>query len=166
METWLVEDSPFDIDRNRVTEIRQEAESRLSSIIWLSGDSLLSTAVLAIEFVLGLLLALIVTFFVVKDRATIVRVGLRAVPVGRRPILRALGLRAWVTLGGYLRGVGLLGVIEAVGVGSTVWIVGGRLVAAVVVVTLIGAFVPIVGAVVVGLLPCLSRWPRLVRRRR
>lgn len=101
VETWLVEDSPFDIDRNRVTEIPQEAESRLSSIIWSSGDSLLSTAVLAIEFVSGLLLALIVTFFVVKDRATIVRVGLRTVPVDRRPILRALGLRAWATLGGY-----------------------------------------------------------------
>ncbi len=75
VETWLVEDSPFDIDQSRVTELRQEAGSRLASIAWSSSDSLMSTAVLAIEFVSGLLLALIVTFFVVKDRAKIAARG-------------------------------------------------------------------------------------------
>ncbi len=45
--------------------------------------------------------------------------------------------------------------IEAIVIGAAVWIVGGRLVAAVVVVTLIGAFVPIVGAVVAGVVAVL-----------
>jgi predicted PurR-regulated permease PerM len=155
VETWLVEDSPFDIDRQGVAELRQEVESRISTIVRSSGDSLLSSAVLAVEFVSGFLLALIVAFFVVKDRDKIVRVALKTMPAERRPMLQALGSRAWLTLGGYLRGVGLLGVIEATVIGAAVWIVGGQLVVAVVVVTLVGAFVPIVGAVVAGVVAVL-----------
>jgi len=114
-----------------------------------------SSALIAVEFVAGSLLALIVTFFLIKDRDTFVGLGLRTVGRERRPTLRALGERAWSTLGGYLRGVALLGIVEAAIIGTAVWIVGGRLVAAVAVVTLLGAFVPIVGAVVAGVVAVL-----------
>lgn len=155
VETWLVEDSPFDIDAARLEELRTQAGSRLSSVASSSGGVVASSAVLAVEFVAGSLLALIVTFFLLKDRATFVALGLRTVRRDRRPTLRALGERAWSTLGGYLRGVAMLGVVEATIIGATVWIVGGRLVAAIVVVTLLGAFVPIVGAVVAGVVAVL-----------
>lgn len=49
----------------------------------------------------------------------------------------------------------MLGIVEAMIIGAAVWIVGGRLVAAIVVVTLLGAFVPIVGAVVAGIIAVL-----------
>lgn len=150
VETWLVEDSPFDIDQARLTDLREQAGKRASSLVSTSGGSIASGALLAVEFVTGMLLSLIVTFFMLKDHETMVDVGLRVVRPTRRPELRALGLRAWGTLGGYLRGVALLGVVEAIIIGAAVWLVGGGLVAAVVVVTLLGAFVPIVGAIVAG----------------
>jgi len=100
-------------------------------------------------------LALIVTFFLLKDRETFVSLGLSTVRAQRRPTLRALGERSWSTLGGYLRGVALLGIVEATIIGGAVWIVGGRLVVAVAVITLMGAFVPIVGAVVTGVIAVL-----------
>jgi len=45
--------------------------------------------------------------------------------------------------------------VEAIVIGAAVWIVGGGLVAAVAVITLLGAFVPIVGAVVAGIVAVL-----------
>lgn len=155
LETWLVEDSPFDIDRERLEDLRSQVGDRLSSVVSSSGGAVATTAGVAAEVLTGLLLALIVTFFFLKDHASMVSTGLRVVRADRRAELRALGTRAWATLGGYLRGVATLGVVEATIIGVTVWIVGGRLVAAVVVVTLLGAFVPIVGAVVAGVVAVL-----------
>lgn len=150
IETWLVDDSPFDIDRARLSDFRDDAASRISTVVSSSDGAIVQTAVLALETVSGILLALIVTFFLLKDREQLVGFGLRTARADRRPTVVALGERAWSTLGGYLRGVGLLGVVEATIIGFTVWIVGGGLVGAVVVVTLLGAFVPIVGAIVAG----------------
>lgn len=155
IETWLVDDSPFDISRSRVGELREQAGDRVSEIMSSSGV-VESTAVLALEIVAGLLLALIVTFFLLKDHDVIVGAGLRLVREPHREHLRSLGLRAWATLGGYLRGVALLGVVEATIIGVAVWAVGGTLVGAVVVVTLLGAFVPIVGAIVAGAIAVLA----------
>lgn len=155
VETWLVEDSPFDIDAARLEDLRDQAGSRLSSVASSSGGVVASSTMIAVEFVAGSLLALIITFFLLKDRTTFVRLGLSTVRPERRPTLRALGERAWSTLGGYLRGVAMLGIVEAMIIGAAVWIVGGRLVAAIVVVTLLGAFVPIVGAVVAGIIAVL-----------
>jgi predicted PurR-regulated permease PerM len=154
IENWLVEDSPFNVDRAQIADFRDEVGTRISSIVS-SGDSLQSSAVLVVEIASGLVLALVVAFFVVKDRDVIVRFGLSAVPDDRRQTWTALGERAWATLGGYLRGVALLGIVEAVIIGAAVWIVGGRLVAAVAVITLLGAFVPIVGAIVAGIVAVL-----------
>lgn len=155
IETWLVEDSPFDIDATRLERLREQAGSQLSSVASSSGGLVASSTLIAVEFVAGSLLALVITFFLLKDRETFVRLGLRTVHRDRRPTLRALGERAWNTLGGYLRGVAMLGIVEATIIGAAVWIVGGRLVAAIVVVTLLGAFVPIVGAVVAGVVAAL-----------
>jgi len=155
IETWLVEDSPFDIDAERIEELRTQAGDRLSEVLS-SGGAVESTAVLAVEFVAGILLALIVTFFLIKDHDTIVAVAVRPFADTRRHYLLQLGRRAWSTLGGYLRGVALLGVVEAVIIGATVWIVGGSLVAAVMVLTMLAAFVPIVGAIVAGVVAVLA----------
>lgn len=155
VEKWLIEDSPFDIDSERLMELRDEAGSRLSSLVQSSGGTLASSAVLAVEFLAGLLLALIVTFFFLKDDDKMVRLGLKVVREDRRDELHALGRRAWTTLGGYLRGVALLGILEAVIIGVTVWLAGGGLVAAIVVLTLLGAFVPIAGAIFAGVVAVL-----------
>lgn len=155
VQDWLVDDSPFDIDRERLSELREQAGSRVSDLAASSSGVVASSAVLAVEFVAGLLLALIVTFFILKDDQKIVRLGLRTVRPDRRDELHALGRRAWATLGGYLRGVALLGIVEATIIGVTVWLAGGNLVAAVVVVTLLGAFIPIVGAIVAGVIAVL-----------
>jgi hypothetical protein len=97
----------------------------------------------------------VITFFVLKDRELIKKLAVRLAPNERRSNVVAMGARGWETLGGYLRGVALLGITEAIVIGSAVWLVGGNLAAAVVVVTLLGAFIPIVGAIVAGVVAVL-----------
>jgi predicted PurR-regulated permease PerM len=155
VETWLIEDSPFDLDQQRLDELRTEAGDTLSGLVSSSGGPIASSAFIAFEVLAGSLLALVITFFLVKDRRIIRGLAVDAAPDEQRSNVRALGRRAWETLGGYLRGVALLGVVEATIIGVSVWLVGGSLVAAVVVVTLLGAFVPIVGAIVAGVIAVL-----------
>ncbi len=155
VEDWLVEDSPFDVDRARVDQLREQAGDRLSDLLSSSGASVTETATTAAEVFAGSLLALIITFFVLKDDERFAATALRAVRADRRPEARALWVRTWATLGGFLRGVAILGVVEGIIIGATVWAVGGSLVAAVVVITLLGAFVPIVGAITSGVIAVL-----------
>jgi predicted PurR-regulated permease PerM len=155
IETWLVEDSPFDLDQQRLDELRSQAADRLSGVASSASGVFAASALVAFEVVAGGLLSLVITFFVLKDRDMMRRLFLRMAPERRRPDAHALGVRAWATLGGYLRGVALLGIVEATVIGGAVWIVGGNLAGAVVVVTLLGAFVPIVGAIVAGVIAVL-----------
>ncbi|HSL74533.1 MAG TPA: AI-2E family transporter [Ilumatobacteraceae bacterium] len=155
IETWLVEDSPFDLDQQRLDELRSQAGDRLASLASSASGSFAASAVVAFEIVAGAFLSLVITFFLLKDRDLFGHLAVRLMPKERGPDVRALGERAWTTLGGYLRGVALLGIVEATVIGGAVWIVGGNLAGAVVVVTLLGAFVPIVGAIVAGVVAVL-----------
>jgi putative heme transporter len=155
IETWLIEDSPFDVDAQRLDELRTQAGDRLGSIASSASGSFASGAVLAFEIVTGAFLSLVITFFLLKDRELIKKLAVRLAPNERRSNVVAMGARGWETLGGYLRGVALLGITEAIVIGSAVWLVGGNLAAAVVVVTLLGAFIPIVGAIFAGVVAVL-----------
>jgi predicted PurR-regulated permease PerM len=66
-----------------------------------------------------------------------------------------MGAKAWTTLGGYLRGVAVLGTFEGIVLGITITVVGGALAIPVAIVTFLASFVPIVGAVVAGVVAVL-----------
>lgn len=155
VETWLVEDSPFDLSRTDLENARQDLADAAGRAVRSSGGALVGWAVVAVELVTGLLLALVTTFFFLKDGARIQQSGLRWFPEERREMVARMGRRAWFTLGGYLKGVAMLGTLEAVVIGVAVWAVGGSLFWAVAVLTFIAAFVPIVGAIVAGVIAVL-----------
>ncbi|HWC69065.1 MAG TPA: AI-2E family transporter, partial [Acidimicrobiales bacterium] len=114
-----------------------------------------SGAVLAAEVVAGLLLAIVLTFFFLKDDRQLVRGLIRVLPSSRRAAADRLGHRGWDALGAYLRGAALLGIVEATVIGVTLLLVGADLALAVAAITFVAAFVPIVGAVVAGVVATL-----------
>jgi predicted PurR-regulated permease PerM len=152
---WLVDDSPFDVSRADVDRWREQAGDALSSFVSAGEGSVLSGAMLAGEVVIGAFLCLIVTFFFLKDGRRMVTAALRSVGDGRRSRAERAAHRAWMAAGGFLRGAAILGVVEAVLLGLTLWIVGSSLVVPVMVVTFLAAFVPIVGAIVAGIVAVL-----------
>jgi predicted PurR-regulated permease PerM len=114
IEAWLVEDSPFDVDQRRLDELRSQAGDRLASLASSAGGSLAASAILAFEIVIGAFLSPVITFFLLKDRDALNRLFVGMAPTPRRPDIHALGERAWTTLGGYLRGIALLGAVAVV----------------------------------------------------
>src|SRR5690606_25780008 len=67
VEDWLVEDSPFDVSRQDIDDFRDEARTRLTDALESQSGTVVSGTVLAFEVVTGIVLALITTFFLLKD---------------------------------------------------------------------------------------------------
>lgn len=150
LEDWLVEDSPFDVSRQDIDDFRDTARDRLTESAESQGGTVVSGTVVAFEVITGLVLALITTFFLLKDGDRFSRWVLGFVPDHRQALAARLARRSWQTLGGYLRGSATLGVIEGVIIGLTVQIVGGALAIPVAVITFFAAFLPFAGAVLAG----------------
>lgn len=150
IERWIIEDSPFDIDQQRLDELRQQATDRISETVRGSGGVILETAVLVFEVVAGMVLALVMTFFFLKDGERFQQWAIERVPEAHRAATARGARRGWQTIAGYLRGSATLGLIEAVIIGLTVFLAGASLVVPVMVLTFFAAFVPFVGAVVAG----------------
>jgi len=155
VEEWLVEDSPFDLDERDIVRFREDIGQTLSDALSSSSGSVVSGALIALEVFTGLLLALVSTFFFLKDGPRFQRAVLTRLPSERHDLTRRLARSAWATVGGYLRGAALLGVLEATVIGIAMALTGAELVLPVMVLTMAAAFVPMVGAVVAGVLAVL-----------
>jgi predicted PurR-regulated permease PerM len=150
VEDWLVEDSPFDVSRQDIADFRDESSTRAGDLLESQSGTAVRGTMLAFETLTGLVLALVTTFFLLKDGHRFSRWLLAFLPDERQALARRLAARSWRTLGGYLRGSATLGVIEGFVIGLTVWIVGGALAIPVAVITFFAAFLPFAGAVLAG----------------
>jgi predicted PurR-regulated permease PerM len=155
IERWLVEDSPFDVSRQDIEDFRDQADERISDYLSSSSGTLINGTMVVFEVVTALVLALITSFFILKDGGRFGRWTVSLLPERHRPLVTRLAGRAWRTLGGYLRGSAMLGLIEGTIIGLTVYLVGGHLAVPVAVVTFFAAFIPFAGAIVAGLLAVL-----------
>lgn len=155
VEEWLVEDAPGDLDQRDIERFRDRFGNSFGESLSSSSSSITRGALTAIEVVTGLLLALVTTFFFLKDGRHLQSVALDRLPAERRDLACRMAARAWATLGGYLRGAATLGVVEAVTIGIALLLAGGSLVVPVMVLTFAAAFVPFVGAIVAGVVAVL-----------
>jgi predicted PurR-regulated permease PerM len=69
--------------------------------------------------------------------------------------MRAVGRRAWTALAGFIRGTAAVALIDAIGIGIGLAIVGVPLVLPIAVLVFLGGFIPVIGAFVTGLLAVL-----------
>lgn len=155
VENWLVEDSPFDVSRKDVQDFRDQADDRIGEVLQSQSGTLISGTILVFEVIAGIVLALVTTFFILKDGDRFSEWFVTKFPHHRRNLTVRLGARAWRTLGGYLRGSATLGLIEGIIIGTTVWLVGGSLAVPVGVITFFAAFIPFAGALVAGVIAIL-----------
>lgn len=153
IEEWVVEDGPFDIDRETVTRVRADLRDVIDRSLRGSGDDIVAGAVLVAELLVGLFVG--IAFYALKDGDRLLAWMRRRLPAERRPQAVRAGRRAWATLGGFLRGAALLGAVEAVAIGLVMFVTGGSLVTPVAVLTFMAAFVPFVGAILAGVVAVL-----------
>jgi predicted PurR-regulated permease PerM len=155
MEDWLVEDSPFDVSRESVDRLRANAGQRLVDLFRSYDGAVVDGATLLAEAVAGLFIALLVTFFMLRDGDRAMAWTYERAGPGRDERIRRGAEAAWWTLGGYLRGAAILGLLESIVIGFTLFVAGGRLVGPVALLTFFAAFVPIVGAIAAGVVAVL-----------
>jgi predicted PurR-regulated permease PerM len=154
VEVWLV-DGPLHLDRRDVKEVTDDPGGRLSELVRSSSTGLADGVRLVGETLAGTLLTLVLTFMFLKDGRRFQEWSVAHLPERHRDLARAAGRRSLEALAGFLRGAALLGVVEGVIIGVTMWIVGAPLAAPVGLLTFLAAFFPIVGAVAAGAMAVL-----------
>jgi predicted PurR-regulated permease PerM len=150
VEDWIVEEGPVDIDRQELEDLEEQAVESVRSAASGSTDRWVAGAQRALEVVAGLLLALILTFFALKDGPALQRWAVDRLPERHRADAGERAAAGWAALGGYLRGAAILGLVEAVVIGIALLLVGADLILPVALLTFAAAFVPIVGATLAG----------------
>jgi predicted PurR-regulated permease PerM len=151
---FLVE-GPLGISQAEIDRGVSRAGEQLRNSLGGIATQVLTGASYAANGLAEAILTLIIVFFFVNDgdRIWTSLVGLL------RPSLhddaRALGRRAFTILKVYVRGIVVVAVADSVLIGLALWAIGVPLVLPLVVLTFLGAFFPLIGAVVAGAMAVL-----------
>jgi predicted PurR-regulated permease PerM len=108
-------------------------------------------AILLGEIITALFITVLLTFFFLRDGLSMWRWITDFARPQRRDMLHEVGGRIYAALGGYVRGIALVGLVDAILIGIALLIIGVPLVIPLMVLTFIGAFLPLIGAFIAGL---------------
>ncbi|HKO39380.1 MAG TPA: AI-2E family transporter [Solirubrobacterales bacterium] len=151
---WLVQ-GPFDLERKQIDEAVENGLDSLRSNAGGIGKGVLTGASMLVEVIAGLLLMIVLVFFFVHDGRGMWEFGLSMVPRQRRELVDGAGREVWTAIAGYMRGVALIAVVDAVLIGIALALIGVPLVVPLMVLVFLGAFIPLVGAVASGAIAAL-----------
>lgn len=153
---WLA-GPPFDLsgdDLNAFIAQIIESIQRDSSAVW---SGVLSVGSTAGHVLAGILLALFATLFILIDGRGIWNWVVRLFPKRARTAVSGSGEAGWVTLTTFVKVQVFVAFVDAVGIGLGAWILGlfyggFPLVIPIAVAVFLGAFIPVVGALLTGTL--------------
>ncbi|WRL66353.1 AI-2E family transporter [Blastococcus brunescens] len=153
IRVWAIE-GPLGLDPQQVAEIRNEI------VTWLyeAGPSPTAGARMAVYVLGGLILVAFLVFFFLKDGEAMWAWLLERVPDRRRDQVDGAGRSAWSTLASYVRGAVVVALIDAVGIGAALLILGVPLWISLTLLTFVGAFVPCWARRSAERWPCWSPW--------
>lgn len=146
---WLT-DGPFTFSERRVDRFFDELETQIRSASGAIASGAVGGAMLAIEIVVGILLATVLLFFFLKDGDRMWKWLEGFLPESRRVRWHATGVEVRDVLAAFIRGTAIIALVDAVGIGLGLYLLGVPLVIPLAVLTFIGGFIPIVGATVAG----------------
>lgn len=109
----------------------------------------------ALEVVSGAGITLFATIFFVHDGPRIWSWVTSMFPPGARTRVDEAGRLSWMTLSGYARGTVMIAAIDAAGIGLGSWLIGVPLAGTIAVLVFFFSFIPIVGALLSGLVAVL-----------
>ncbi len=148
-QNWLVQ-GPLHLDRTSVSGVGDQIVNYLRS----RQGQILSGAVSAGRTILDVLTSLVLTFFftifLLYDGRNVFRWLTALFPARSREKVDEVGDRMWETVSGYVSGTFLVAVFHGVAMGLTLVLVGVPLVAPLAVLIFLGAFIPLIGAIVFG----------------
>lgn len=147
-QDWLIT-GPLGLSE---TDIDAYVESLTEWVQGISQESILGGAAALVEFVTGFFLALIITFFLVKDGRKLLNNLLDRLSDDTASKVETSATVGRKALAQYMGGIAIVGAFDAILIAIALWIVGAPLVLPLALLVFIGAYIPLVGAFVSGLL--------------
>ena len=148
IEEWLV-DGPVGLTPAEVEQYRNQLTDRVRSGASNIGMNRARTAV---DVTGALVLTVLLVFFILKDGPKIWAFVENRFRPGRRQAVSSAGAAAFGALGGYARGITVAGLVDGAAVGVVMALLGVPLALPIAVLTFFAAYLPIVGATLVGAL--------------
>jgi putative heme transporter len=147
----MLQDEPFNLS----LEGSEDITASLSGF----GDEAFGYAVAGVQagiaVVGGVVLAVALLYFILRDGAALWAWILRRFAPESRPAIDRAGRHAWMELAGFIRGTVIIAFVDASLIGIGLWLLGVPVAFALAVLVFIGAFVPFVGAFLSGLVAVL-----------
>jgi predicted PurR-regulated permease PerM len=147
LETGPLHVKSTDLDKvssNLVNTIKDHSGQFISGAV--------TTVKAVLEFLAGVLLVLLITFYLLRDGALVWGWVVRLFPKASRERLDFAGRAGWGSFGGYMRGQFLIALFHGTTITVLLFILGVPLAAALGVLVFIGSFIPLVGLSVTGAL--------------
>ena len=142
---------PFHLSHKQVNDYVDQAKNFFTKNQGTLVKGAVSGATIALEIAGGVLLTFVLTFFFVKDGE---RISGWALSLFKKPSriqdMRTLGHQTWATMAAYVRGTAANGFVNAVLLSLALIGLGVPLVLPLALLTFVGGFLPIVGAIVSG----------------
>ncbi|NEK85043.1 AI-2E family transporter [Blastococcus saxobsidens] len=149
LQDWLT-GPPFNLGQEQIGSAVDQAIDSIQGNAQNIAQYAVTGATAIGGLLINLVLALVLTFFFLKD-------GPRWVPwlaaqtgPAAAPHVAALSYKTWSTLSEFIRQQAIVGFVDAFFIGLGLWILGVPLVLPLAVLTFFGAFIPIIGAFVAG----------------
>lgn len=146
---------PLNLTDAQVDEYYDKAVTSLREHSSEIGAGVAGGAAVAAEIIASVFITIVLTVFLTKDGEKLFQWWVGLLPVRHQEKADRVGKKAWHALGGYLRGVAFTGFVDAALIGIGLAIVGVPLLIPLVVLTFFGAFLPVVGAFLAGMIAVL-----------
>ncbi|MFE4056934.1 AI-2E family transporter [Streptomyces sp. NPDC059096] len=151
LKRWLL-DSPFHVTEDQINGIAKTLSDAVGANTEAITSAGLQGVTVIVELLTGVFLAIFSTLFLLYDGRTIWNWFLKLVPAQAREGVSGAGPRAWHTLTAYVRGTVLVALIDAIFIGLGLYFLDVPLAVPLAVIIFLGAFIPLVGAVISGAL--------------
>ena len=149
IQDWL-NDGPLHIDQGQIKDFVNNIIDTIQKNQAAITQGAITTAATIGEILTGLLLTVFVLIFFLYDGVGIWRFVMRGVPSRVRERVDVAGRRGFGALVSYVRATAAVALVDAVGIGVGLAVVGVPLVIPLAALVFLSAFVPIIGAVLAG----------------
>jgi len=149
----FVSNGPIPIDQDQIDDARNAVIDFVTSSQF--GSGALAGVTALVEVITGIVLGLFVLFYFTKDGPLIFSFLIKPLDDEKYAKARSAGERAVTTLGGYVRGTAIVAFVDAFFIGLALVILQVPLALPLAVIVFIGAFIPIVGATLSGIIAAL-----------
>ncbi|HYO32649.1 MAG TPA: AI-2E family transporter [Nocardioidaceae bacterium] len=154
VRNWL-STGPLNLSAGQLSDYAERAQDAASENRATIVSGALGAAVTVTHLAEGFFIAMFATFFFLSSGQRIWAWLLRMMPQAAQRPLDGAARSGWVTLSHYVRATLIVAFVDAVGIGLGALILGVPLALPLAVVVFLGAFIPVVGAVLTGLLAVL-----------